>query len=100
MDEDMDELMDLDPSLSLNAAGLWSDEESLYNPQSESDDPEAASAAVTLPKKRVALHTSIQQLTSRDAAANMKYPHLLKSRRFSITQLPSTPPVTSQDPKR
>jgi hypothetical protein len=57
MDE-MDDIamidIDLDPSLSLNAEGLWSDEESLQNPQSDSEDPDISiSNSVITPKRRV-----------------------------------------------
>jgi hypothetical protein len=37
-DDAMD--MDIDPTLSLNAAGLWSDEESNHDPISDVSDPE------------------------------------------------------------
>jgi hypothetical protein len=32
--------MDIDPSLSINAAGLWSDDESNHDPISDVSDPE------------------------------------------------------------
>jgi hypothetical protein len=55
--------MDIDPSLSLTAEGLWSDEESLYNPNSDSDDPELSTSTPSAPPKRKVLPLSFETLT-------------------------------------
>lgn len=48
--------MDLDPSLSLTAEGLWSDEESSQNPNSDAEDPDYIPPNQQPPKRKVFPH--------------------------------------------
>jgi len=50
--EDGDLMTDVDPSLSLTAQGLWSDEESLHGQPSDEEDVDP-SAKATQPPRRV-----------------------------------------------
>lgn len=97
MNEEMDpdpSQMDLDPSLSLTAEGLWSDEESLYNPNSDSDDPDLSTSTPSAPAKRKVPSLSFEVLTSRAADENMKSLHLHKSRIYCLMLPRYTPQVT------
>ena len=102
MDEHMDVSMDIDPSLSLTAEGLWSDEESVYNPPSDSDDPDLPStSAPTTPKKKVIPSLPVQNvlLTSRAADESMKSLLHLKSRLSFTVQLDFMPRVIFTEPR-
>ena len=98
MNEGMDldpSQMDLDPSLSLTAEGLWSDEESLYNPNSDSDDPDLSiSTPSAAPKRKVPPPPLLRSVDNRAADENMKSLHLHKSRIYCLMQPRYTPQVT------
>ena len=87
--------MDIDPSLSLTAEGLWSDEESLYNPNSDSDDPDLSTSTPSAPSKRkVTSPFPFEVLMNRAADENTRFLHLHKSRISSLMLPHYTPQAT------
>jgi hypothetical protein len=76
--------MDIDPTLSVNAAGLWSDEESNHDPISDVSDPELPQTTTKRKVTPLSPGSLLEPaLMTRAAGRNMRNPCLPKSRSYS-----------------